>query len=146
MANGTLFATPYSPLSHRRPKHPRREFRAAEVETLAFGWLSGGGLEHEIKDALAALLHGFLAVEDGAAIDVHVVFHALVHRRVGRKLDRRRGLAAEHAAAARGEADEVGAAGHLPGRRDRVVAGRVHEDKALFGDRFRVVHDLDEVG
>jgi len=33
----------------------------------------------------------------------HVVFHALEHRRVGRKLDRGRGLAAEHAAAAGGK-------------------------------------------
>ena len=35
------------------------------------------------------------AVEDGAAVDVHVFFHALVHRRVGGELHRRRGLAAE---------------------------------------------------
>jgi hypothetical protein len=34
-----------------------------------------------------------LAVEDGAAIDVHVVFHAPVRRRVRRKLDRGGGLA-----------------------------------------------------
>ena len=71
-----------------------------------------------------ALLHRLLAVEDGAAVDVHVVFHALVQRRVGRDLDRRRGLAAEHAAAAGGEADDVGAARDLAGRGDRVVAGR----------------------
>src|ERR1700737_683701 len=106
---------------HRRPKHPWREFGAAEIKTLALGRLSRSGLQHQIENALAALLHRLLAVEDGAAIDVHVVFHALEHRRVGRKLDRGRGLAAEHAAAAGGEANEVGAAGHLPGCRDWVV-------------------------
>jgi hypothetical protein len=47
--------------SHRRPKHPGREFGAAEVEALALGRLSRGGLEHQIEDALAALLHGFFA-------------------------------------------------------------------------------------
>ena len=34
-------------------------------------------LQHQVENPLAALLHGLLAVEDGAAIDVHVVFHAL---------------------------------------------------------------------
>ena len=92
------------------------------------------------------MLHALLAVEDGAAIDVHVVFHPLVHRRVGRKLDRGRRLAPEHAAAPGGEADEVGAARHLTRRRHRVVAGRVHEDKTLFGDGFGVIEDIDEVG
>src|SRR6202035_4428980 len=103
------------------PEHPGREFGAAKVKTLALGRLAGGGLEHQVENPLAALLHGLLSVEDGAAIDVHVVFHALVHRRVGRKLDRGRRLAAEYAAAPGGEADEISAAGHLPRRRDRVV-------------------------
>src|SRR5271154_6423762 len=121
---------------HRRAEHPGREFGAAKVKTLALGGLAGGGLEHQVENPLAALLHRFLTVEDGAAIDVHVVFHALVHRRVGRKLDRWRGLAAEYAAAPRREADEIGAACHLPRCRDRVVAGCIHKDKTLLGDGF----------
>src|SRR3954469_23894260 len=104
------------PFLHRRAKHPGCELGAAEIEAFAFGRLAGRGLQDEIEDALTALLDAFLAFEDGAAIDVHVVFHALVHGGVGRKLDRGRRLAAEHAAAARGEADEIGAARHLPGR------------------------------
>src|SRR4030088_2513796 len=118
--------------SHRRAKHPWREFGASEIKTLAFGRLSRSRLQHQVENALAALLHRFLAVEDGAAIDVHVVFHALEHRRIGRKLDRGRGLAAEYAAAAGGEANEIGAARHLPGRGDRVVARRVHKNETLF--------------
>ena len=78
-----------------------------------------------------------VAVEDRAAVDVHVVFHALIHRRVGRQLDRRRRLAAEHAAAPGGEAHQVRAARHLAGRRHRVVARRVHEHEALRGHRLR---------
>src|ERR1700728_3501783 len=114
---------------HRSPKYPGREFGAAEIEAFALGRLTGSGFQHQVENPLAALLHALLAVEDGAAIDVHVVFHALVHRRVGRKLDRGRRLAAEHTAAAGGEADEIGASSHLPRRRDRVVAGRIHEHK-----------------
>src|SRR3981081_3742487 len=80
---------------HGSPEPPWREFGTAEVKALALGRLSRGGLQHQVENALPALLHCLLAVEDGAAIDVHVVFHALEHRRVGRKLDRGRGLAAE---------------------------------------------------
>ena len=44
------------------------------------------------------------------------------------------GPAAEAGAAPGGEDDDVGAARHLAGRRDRVVAGRVHEDQPVPGD------------
>ena len=64
---------------------------------------------------------------------------------VGGELDRRRGLAAVGRAAARGEADDVAAAGDLAGDGDRVVAGRVHEDEALRGDGLGVAVDLGEV-
>src|SRR5579871_845174 len=109
--------------SHRRAEHPGRKFGAAEIEAFALGRLAGSGLEHQLEDPFAALLHRFLAVEDGAAIDVHVIFHPPEHRRVGGELDGRRGLAAKHAAAAGGEADEIGAARNLSCGRDRVVAG-----------------------
>jgi hypothetical protein len=108
--------------AHRSPKHPRRELRTAEIKRLALGRLARGHLQHQIEDARSALLHGLVAIKNGAAIDVRVVFHAPIHRRVGREFDRGRGLAVEHAAAAGGEADQVGAAGHLPGCRHRVVA------------------------
>src|SRR5579863_1577616 len=124
---------------HRRAQYPRREFGAAEVEAFALGRLPRSGLEHEIENALTALLHGLLAIQDGAAIDVHIVFHPLVHRRVGRKLDRGRGLAAEHAAAPGGEADEIGAARDLACGRHRVVARRIHEHETLLGDGLGVV-------
>jgi len=106
-----------------RAEHPGRKLGAAKVKALALGRLARGRLQDEIEDALAALLDALLAFEDGAAIDVHVLFHALVHGRVGGELDRGRGLAAEHAAAAGGEADEIGAARDLARCGDRIVAG-----------------------
>jgi hypothetical protein len=70
------------------------------------------------------------AVEDVAAIDVHVLDHPLVHRRVGGELDRRRRLVAEAGAAAGREDHDIGTRRHLAGDRGRVVAGAVHEDEA----------------
>ena len=67
-------------------------------------------------------------------------------RRVGRELERGRGLAAVGRAAPGGEADHVGAAGHLAGRRHRVVARRVHVDEALRRHRLGVFVDVDQVG
>src|SRR3981081_769844 len=40
---------------HRRAKHPWRKLGAAEIKTLALGRRAGGGLQHQIEDALAAL-------------------------------------------------------------------------------------------
>src|SRR5438045_8369806 len=73
---------------------------------LALARLTRGCRQDETKNLLARLVDGHPAVEDRAAIDVHVVFHALVKRRIRRELERRRGLAAVDGAASRGEADE----------------------------------------
>ena len=63
----------------------------------------------------AALLFDGDAVEDVAAVDVHVVLHAAVGVVVGGELDRGRRLEAEGRAAAGGEGDDVAAA-RPPGR------------------------------
>src|SRR5689334_10741213 len=99
--------------SHRRADDPWREFGGPEVELLALGPLAGGDAQHQLENPLPGLLHGFVAIEDGAAVHVHVVLDVLVHRRIGRKLDRGRRFAAEDAAAAGGEAHQVRAAGDL---------------------------------
>ena len=52
-----------------------------------------------------------LAFQDRAGVHVHVGDHPLVHRRVGGELDARRGLQAQHAAAAGREDQHVGPAG-----------------------------------
>jgi hypothetical protein len=62
---------------HRRAEHPGSEFGAAKVKTLALGWLTGGGLEHQVENPLAALLHRLFAVEDRRR---RTKYCALVHR------------------------------------------------------------------
>jgi len=62
------------------------------------------------------------ALEDHAAVDVHVLFHvAYMSELVASLIEAR--LAAEDGAAARREANEVAAAGDQTGDRHRVVAG-----------------------
>jgi hypothetical protein len=61
--------------SHRRAQHPWRELRGAEVELLALRSLARRHAQHQLEDALAALLHALIAVEDRAAVHVHVVCH-----------------------------------------------------------------------
>src|SRR5215472_10826023 len=85
---------------HHRAELPGREFVLAEAELLALALLARSGVEHELEDALAHVLDGGAAVGDRAAVDVHVVAHALEERRVGGELQAGRGLAAEDRAAA----------------------------------------------
>src|SRR4051794_32781439 len=98
--------------SHRRTNLPGREFRRAEIELLALRPLAAGDLQDQLEDPAPGLLDGLFAVEDRAAIDVHVLLEPPVHGRVRGDLDRRRRLAAEDATAAGGEADEIGPTGH----------------------------------
>src|SRR6185369_6844732 len=123
-----------SPL-HRRADLPGNELVVAIAQELALGLLAGGDAQDGGEDLRAFLLDGD-AVEDVAAVDVHVALHAAVDVVVGGELDRGRGLAAVGRAAARREAEHVAAAGHLAGGRDGVVAGGVHVDEALGGDRL----------
>src|SRR5258708_13920472 len=131
---------------HHRADLPGLELVLAEAELLALGLLAASHVQDQLEDALAAFGHALRAVDDGAAIDVHVVGHALVERRVGRELDRGRRLAAEDRAAAGGEADHVRAGSDLARRRYRIVARRVHEHEASGLHRLGVVDHVGEVG
>ena len=126
-----------------RPHGPRHEFFVAEAVEFALGFLAAGDGEDLLED-LAADVVDAAAGEDFAGVDVHVVDHPLVHRRVGGDLDRRHRLAAEATAAAGGEDHHVGAAGDDARDAGRVEAGRVHEDEALGGHRLGVLIDLDQ--
>src|SRR5579883_3491290 len=95
---------------HHGAELPGRELVVAVAERLALALAARGGGEDELEDALAAGLDRFLAVDDGAAIQIHVVGHALEERGIGGELERGGGLAAIGRAAAGGEADEIGAA------------------------------------
>src|SRR3990167_1287100 len=129
--------------SHRCADLPRLEFIVTDAQRFRLRLLPRRRGKNEVEDAPAVLLDGLLAVDDGAAVDVHVVGHAPVERGIRRKLERRCGLAAEHAAAAGREAEHVGAARHLAGGRDWVVAGRIHIDEALGRDRLGILVDVD---
>src|SRR5437764_13699685 len=132
--------------SHHRADLPRHEFVLAVAMLFALAVLTGRRGEHEAEDALAHLLDRGLAVDDLAAVDVHVLLLPLPQHRVRRELERWRGRAAVGGAASGGEADHVGAAGHLAGGTHRVVAGRVHVDEAVRGHRLRVFVDGAQVG
>ena len=112
---------------------------------LALGLFPAGDGEDFFEDLAAGGFEG-LAVEDFAGVDVHVVDHPLVHRRVAGDFDAGGGLEADAAAAAGGETDDVAAAGHEAGDAGGVEAGGVHDDEALGGDRLGVLVDLGHRG
>src|SRR5262245_43828655 len=125
-----------SPPQHRA-NDPGRDLFLADAGELALGPLARGHRDHLLEDLTA---HGGerRALEDHAAVDVHVLFHVAVHQRVRRQLQRRHRLAAEDRAAPGGEADHVAPARDQAGDRYRIVAGRVHEDEAARGDGLAV--------
>src|SRR5207244_8648055 len=116
---------------HRRAERPRRELVVAVAELLALRLPARRGVEDQPEEALARLGNRLGAVDDRAAVEVHVVFLVREERRVGGELERWRRLAAVGRAAPGGEADHVGAAGDLAGRGYGVVARRIHIDKAF---------------
>src|ERR1044071_793040 len=124
---------------------PGGELILAVAQLLALAALAGGGGKDQLEDLLAHFLDTGLAIEDLAAIDVHVLGHAVVHGRVGGKFQAWRWLAAEAGAASGGEADHVGAAGDLARHRDRIVAWRVHENETALRDRLGIAIDVDHV-
>src|SRR5260370_39656782 len=126
---------------HHRADDPGRELLLAHPRELALRALTRGDRDHFLEDPAADRLER-RALEDDAAVDVHVLFHVAVHERVGRELDGRHRLAAEDRAAPGREADDVAAAGDEPGDRDGIVARGVHEDEAARRDRLTVEEDV----
>src|SRR5690606_17759130 len=119
-----------APVLHRRADVPRHEFEVAIAELFGSRALPGGGPKDEIED-LPSLFLERNAVQDIAAVDVHVLPHLLVDVGIGGELDGGCRLAAEGGAPAGGETEDIGAARDLSSRRHRIVAGRIHEDEAL---------------
>src|SRR6202011_3225987 len=83
---------------HHRADLPGHELEVAVAERLGFGALARGDLEHAPEDFLA-LGGNRHAVEEVAAVHVHVVVQAAVDLGRGGELDRGRRLAAERRAA-----------------------------------------------
>src|SRR5260221_10931215 len=98
--------------SHRGAEGPRRELVVAVAELLALGLAARRAIEDQPEEALARLGDRLGAVDDRAAVEVHVVFLVRIERRVGPELERLPRLAAVGRAAPRGEADHLRAAGN----------------------------------
>src|SRR6185503_1166670 len=80
------------------------------TERFGFRKLAPGELLHQAEDLAADVVEPG-ALQDAPGVHVHVVRHALVRVRVGANLDDRRDRGTDHRAAARGEQDQVRAAG-----------------------------------
>src|SRR5580765_7777488 len=100
VARNSRTTTMFSARSKGRAQMPGGEFFVADSGQLAFGFLAAGDSEDLFKNALAHLLHGLGAVEDGAGVDVHVLVHVREQGRMSGDFDAGRGLAAVNAPAA----------------------------------------------
>src|SRR6516225_10805127 len=135
------FAQPAA--SHHGADLPRDKFVVAIAELFRLGAFARSHRDHLVKNLAALLLDGD-AVEDVAAVDVHVLFLAAEGVVVGGELDRRRRLEAEGGPATGGEGDDVAARGDLAGDADRIIAGRIHENETARADRLGIVIDAAE--
>src|SRR5437588_293839 len=88
-----------SRLLKHRSKCPGRELLVAEALQLALGLLSPRDLDQFLEDLAADVLDRD-AVQNYARVDVHVLDHSLVERRVRCDLENGRGLESEAGAAA----------------------------------------------
>jgi hypothetical protein len=126
--------------SHGRAHDPRVELLLADALGLAQAGLARRDGYYLLEDLAPNLLDA-RSLQHAAGVDIHVAAHAIVGHAVGGDLDARRGLEAEAAAATGGEGDDIAAAGHLPGRRDWVVAGCVHVGEAARCYRLGILVD-----
>src|SRR5690349_14970405 len=103
--------------SHHRADLPGHEFVVAIAEGFRLRLLAGRNRNH-LGENLSALLVDRDAIQNIAAVDVHVFFLALPGVVVGGKLDRRRRLEAERRTASRREGDHIAAGCDLAGDAD----------------------------
>ena len=122
---------------------PRREFFVADPLSFAFCLLATRYRDDLFEDLFADFFDS-RPVQDSASVDIHVVDHVVVHRRVCGNLDARHRFAAEAASSTGREESDVGTAGDHSGHGNRVEARRIHHDKALLGDRLGIVVDTFE--
>src|SRR4051812_45488268 len=80
--------------SHRRAKDPWRELVFAIAPRFALRLLTGRSFKDQVEDASANFLYRFLAIDNGAAIEVHVLLLVRIQSTVGRELQRWRRFAA----------------------------------------------------
>src|SRR6516164_3610717 len=102
IANSWLLPLNGSLHLQRRPNAPGRKFFLTDAAQLALSFLAAGHRQNLLEDLPAHYFYG-RSFEDNAGIDVHVVDHVIVERRVGRHFDRGSGLATKNGASARRE-------------------------------------------
>src|SRR5579875_1258822 len=125
---------------------PGHEFLLAQVELLTDRLLPGGYGKDAVEDLVPDPGERVGAVDDRPAVEVYVLRHPAVEVGARGELDAGHRLAPEDRPAAGGEAHDRGAARDDAGDRDRVVAGRVHEDETGARRPLGILDDLAEVG
>ena len=79
-----------------RTQNPGLKLFLAETVDFTAGQSAGGGRQDLTKYSGSSLFYGLRSVDDGSAIDVHIVGQSLVECGIRRKFDRRCRLAAEY--------------------------------------------------
>src|SRR5690606_13799339 len=98
--------------------------------------LTGSHRQYPLENLLPLALHVAVAADDIAAIDIHILTHAIEQALVTGELQAGHRLEAEGGAPAGSKADDIGAGGHLAGHRYRVVARAIHKGQPLAGHRL----------
>ena len=63
--------------------HPGNKFFFAHAHHLGFGLFTGRTGNDLLENLLSLFLNARRAIDDVTAVDVHVIFHPQIHRRVG---------------------------------------------------------------
>lgn len=95
--NGTVGTAPPAPPAvklHHDTHLPGAEFQSADAVCLAAWLATRCDVQDGLEDLPSDVFHAGAPIGDDAAVDVHIIGHALVHRRIGGQLDARHGLAA----------------------------------------------------
>src|SRR5579885_1329804 len=116
------------------------------AQAFAGGAFAGGDAQQQRENFPADFAHRRRSIGDAPGVHVHIVAHAGEGVRIARDLNHRNGSKADGASPAGGERDQVGAAGRQSGERYRIVARRVHENKAGRAHALGVIDDIVQRG
>src|SRR5579875_3396561 len=128
---------PPTALQHR-PDPPR--LKSAMPQFLGPRQLARGYLQKPLKDLSPYLFDRRLPIRNPARIDIHVVAHAPVGLRIARDLQHRNARKTNGAAPARGKGNQVDPARSQSSKRNRIIAWRVHKDKARLHNPLCIIN------
>ena len=113
-------------------------------QTLAGGSGARSYLQQQIEDLLSGFLDGAVPIGDPPRIHVHVIPHPGKRAGVAGDLEHGNRGKTDGAAPAGGEGNQVHPARRQPGKRNRIIAGRVHVGEAGAVDSFGVIQNFVE--